>query len=141
MEMRRTGALDVKLDWNPVLGNMNNRMNRTGTYHPVALDEAVPPLSEDEKKSRGIPDDYLEHHDAEGMRRRGVKGMTRTRRNAVSNHHADQFICPRCSMHINRDHGVVKRILRHMADEGMDKLDIQYIDFYAQLLPKPHFVW
>lgn len=131
----------VFLNWNPVVGNMNNRMNREATYNPVAVDEAVFPKSPEERAEQGIPDDYMSTSDAEGVKRRGVKGMTSTRRNAVSNHHADQYICPQCTMHVNRDTQTMKRIFRGLAEAGKDTLDIQHIDTYAAMLPKPVFDW
>ena len=140
IEMDPAKPRHIFLNWNPVRGNMNNRMNRKGNYHPVAIDQAVPPISAAERERRGIPVDYLELHDVEGMERSGVKGMSKTRRNAVSNHNADQFICPRCTMHVSRDHDDVMRVLEHMAKDGMTKLDIQHLDLYIKLLP-PQFKW
>lgn len=141
VELDRSSGRDVFLNWNPHVGNMNNRMNRKASYNPVAIDEAVQPPSAAERRRRGIPDDYMETHDLEGIERRGVKGMSSVRRNAVTNHYADQLICPRCTMHVNRNHDVLKRILRGLADEGVGKLDIQYIDTYAAMLPEPVFRW
>lgn len=131
----------VSLDWNPVRGNMNNRANRKGNYSPVAVSEAATPPSADELQRRGLPEDYLEDHDIEGLKRSGVKGMQSTRRNAVTNHYADQFICPRCTMHVACKDKDVKRVLRGLADEGVDKLDIQYIDTLVKMLPEPGFKW
>lgn len=134
----------VFLDWEPLLGNMNNRRGRKNSYNPVAVDQAVPPLSGYEREERGMTDEEeetLSHSDYEGIRRRGVKGMTSTRRNAVSNHFADQFICPRCTMHVSRDHVTVGEIVRGLAEAGVTELDIQYIDLYAQMLPKPTVDW
>lgn len=141
VELDRSSGRDVFLNWNPHAGNMNNRMNRKDSYNPVAIDEAVAPPSATERRRRGIPEDYMGTHEREGVKRRGVKGMRNVRRNAVTNHYADQFICPRCTMHVSRNHDVMKRILRGLADEGVDKLDIQYIDTYAAMLPEPGFKW
>ncbi|AKK02327.1 hypothetical protein [Corynebacterium epidermidicanis] len=134
IEMDTSRASHIALDWNPVRGNMNNRMNRKGHYNPVAIDEAVPPPSPEELRRRGIDEDHLEYHDAEGLERLGTKGMSRVRRNAITNYYADQLICPRCTMHVSRNDEVLKQILRGIADAGMTKLDIQYIDFYAKML-------
>lgn len=114
----------VELDWNPIRGNMRNRTSRKGSYHPVAIDEAVPPTD----------GDNLADHDIEGLRRSGVKGMAKVKRNAVTNYYADQLICPRCTMHVSRNDSDLKRLLTSMAKDGMAKLDIQHIDFYMHLL-------
>ena len=116
-------------------------MNRKGHYHPVAIDEAIAPPDEEEMRRRGIDENYVADHDREGMNRAGVKGRDKTRRNAVTNWYADQFICPRCTMHVSRNHEDIKRLLRAMAKDGMGKLDIQHIDTLVALLPKQSFRW
>ena len=131
----------VTLDWNPSIGNLNNRMNRKGHYHPVAIDEAIAPPDEEEMRRRGIDENYVADHDREGMNRAGVKGRSKTRRNAVTNYYADQFICPRCTMHVSRNHDEIKRLIRAMAKDGMGKLDIQHIDALVALLPSKGYNW